>query len=138
MRYFFYGTLMDPAVLAVVIGRHLPPASRQPASLADVRRVYRAGAHYPILIPAAGERVEGLLVDGLGAADGRRLDVFEGRDYVAQTASVQPQRGGPVLAWLFMPRPHVPASALTWTPEHWRRHHRRVYFERLLRTGRPS
>ena len=33
MRFFFYGTLLDSDVAALVLGRRLPPAAFMPASL---------------------------------------------------------------------------------------------------------
>ena len=94
MRYFFYGTLMDRTVLAAVLGRSLPPAASRPASLDGYRRVFRAGASYPVLVPAAGEVVAGIVVDGLGQGDRRRLEAFEGSDYVSREMPVRLGRGG--------------------------------------------
>lgn len=137
MRYFFYGTLMDPAVLAAVIGRRPPPALWAKATIEGYRRVFRAGTRYPILIPAPGERVDGMLVGGLGARDARRLDIFEGRDYAARTVLVQARLGGRIPARIFMPKPGVPATARPWTPEDWRRRHRRTYLARVRCTRKP-
>lgn len=135
MRYFFYGTLMDPAVLAAVIDRR-PAGPRRCASIEGYRRVYRAGAAYPVLIPAAGERVSGLLVEGLNERDRRRLDAFEGGDYIAREVPVRTDRGE-VRARMFVPRPGVPATAVPWSLDEWRRRYRRVYLERVIRTRRP-
>ena len=35
MRFFFYGTLLDSDVAALVLGRRLPPAAFMPASLLE-------------------------------------------------------------------------------------------------------
>lgn len=137
MRYFFYGTLMDPAVLAAVIGRRPPPARWMAATIADYRRVYRAGARYPVLVPAPGERVEGVLIGGLGEGDARRLRAFEGRDYAVKTVPVQTSQSGCVLARIFMPSRGVPATAVPWAPDDWRRRHRRGYLDRVVRTRKP-
>ncbi|MBL8659460.1 MAG: gamma-glutamylcyclotransferase [Rhodospirillales bacterium] len=127
---------MDPAVLAAVIGRRPGTDLRRRASIEGYRRVYRDGAAYPVLIPAAGERVSGLLVEGLNDRDRRRLDAFEGGDYVARTVPVRTDRGE-VRAWMFVPRPGVPATSAPWSLDDWRRRHRRRYLERVIRTRRP-
>jgi hypothetical protein len=49
--YFFYGTLMDAAVRAAVLGRALPADAVIAAELAGWRRVRRRGATYPVLGP---------------------------------------------------------------------------------------
>ncbi len=46
--YFFYGTLMDAAVRAAVLGRLLPKTAIRAAELAGWRRVYRSGATFPV------------------------------------------------------------------------------------------
>jgi gamma-glutamylcyclotransferase (GGCT)/AIG2-like uncharacterized protein YtfP len=138
MRYFFYGTLMDPAVLAAVIGRRGPPPLRQAASLDGYRRVYRACAWYPIIVPADGERVEGIVVTGLRQDDARRLDAFEGDEYVVRALPVDTTRGGRVVARVFMARADVPtATARPWSLEDWRRRYRRDYLECVIRTRKP-
>ncbi len=138
VRFFFYGTLMDRMVLAAVLGRSLPPAAAKPASLEGHRRVFRAGASYPVLVPEPGEAVAGILVEGLGQGDRRRLEAFEGRDYVLREMPVRLGRGGLAPAWVFMPRPRLPVTATAWTPADWRRRYRRQYLQRIARTGRPG
>jgi gamma-glutamylcyclotransferase (GGCT)/AIG2-like uncharacterized protein YtfP len=137
VRYFFYGTLMDRTVLAAVLDRNPPPAASRPASLDGYRRVFRAGASYPVLVPAAGEVVAGIVVDGLGQGDRRRLEAFEGSDYVSREMRVRLGRGGVVAAWVFMPRPRLPVTTTPWSPADWRRRYRRQYLQRIARTGRP-
>ncbi len=137
MRYFFYGTLMDRLVLAAVIGR-LPPKPGRAAILDGYLRVFRQGRSYPVLVPAAEESVAGLLVEGLGEGDARRLDAFEGSDYLLREMPVRLARGRHVPALMFMPRPWVPASPRTWSPEDWRRRYRRQYLQRIGRTHKPS
>jgi gamma-glutamylcyclotransferase (GGCT)/AIG2-like uncharacterized protein YtfP len=137
-RYFFYGTLMDRMVLALVLGHTPPPAAAKPASLDGYRRVFRSGASYPVLVPAPGEVVAGIVVEGLGQGDRRRLEAFEGRDYVLREMAVRVGRGGLAPARVFMPRPRLPVSETPWTPADWRRRYRRQYLQRIARTGRPG
>ncbi len=137
-RFFFYGTLMDRMVLAAVLGRSPPAAKARPASLDGYRRVFRAGATYPVLVPAPEEVVAGIVVEGLGQGDRRRLEAFEGRDYVLREMPVRVVRGGLATAWVFMPRPRLPVSATPWTPAGWRRRYRRQFLQRMAHTGRPG
>lgn len=137
VRYFFYGTLMDRAVLAAVLGR-APPGPSQPGSLDGYRRVFRAGASYPVLVPAAGESVAGIVMGGLGEGDARRLEVFEGSDYTLRELPVRLGRGRSIDALVFIPRTGVPASSTAWSPEEWRRRHRRRYVQHVIRTRMPS
>lgn len=137
MRYFFYGTLMDGAVLAAVLGR-TPPRPFRPAVLDGYLRVFRKGRSYPVLVPAGGESVPGRLVEGLGEGDARRLDAFEGPEYTLREIRVRLPRGREVGALVFMPRPGVPASSVPWAPADWHRRHRTRYLQRIGRTHKPS
>lgn len=49
MDYFFYGTLMDPDVVARIAGGHRGPPPLEPAYAEGFARVYVAGVSYPIL-----------------------------------------------------------------------------------------
>jgi gamma-glutamylcyclotransferase (GGCT)/AIG2-like uncharacterized protein YtfP len=137
MRYFFYGTLMDGAVLAAVLGR-TPPRPFRAAVLDGYRRVFRRGRTYPLLVPADGECVSGVVVEGLGEGDARRLDAFEGRDYTLREMPVRLPRGREVPALVFMPGPGAPASSVPWVPEDWHRRYRRQYLQRIGRTHKPG
>lgn len=136
MKYFFYGTLMDTEVLGAVIGRRIPVARRRRAVIDGYRRMYRAGAWYPILVPDADSRVEGVLVSSLTPADAARLTAFEGNEYDLAELSVKPARGDVTLANVFVPSPGVPGSSREWTFQNWRRKHRREYLRRA-RTSCP-
>src|SRR5690606_34715685 len=77
MRYFFYGSLADPDVLAAVLGRARVRAV--PATLDGWRRWRVAGETYPLIAPAPGERVDGVAVE-VTHAEARRLAWYEGED----------------------------------------------------------
>ncbi len=128
--FFFYGTLIDEAVLAAVIGRKPPPS--RPATLTGFRRVYRAGATFPVLKPAdAAACIEGRLVERLTPADVRRLREFEGADYAVRTHTVVAAAGDRVSAEVFVPKPAVPATDTEWSFEDWYRRHRPAYLRRI-------
>ena len=76
MRFFFYGTLLDAQVRALVIGRR---ATRlQPATLAGYHRVGIVGVSYPMLVPDSDGRVEGGLSPRLNRAAARRIAAYCG------------------------------------------------------------
>ncbi len=134
--YFFYGTLMDTAVLDTVVGRRLAASCRREATIWGYRRVYRAGAWYPILVPDPDGRVDGVLVSRLTAKDAARLAEFEGSEYELAAAPVTPAHGASILAKVFLPVAGVPGSSRDWTVQDWRRKHRREYLRRT-RTSSP-
>lgn len=126
MDFFFYGTLMDPDVLAAVIGRRVLPGRMKPATLAGWRRVGLKGTPYPVIVPgAAADVVAGILVTGLTAADVRNLERFEGAAYGIETMSVTLGGGGSTSASVFMPAKGVAATDKEWDFETWRRRHKR-------------
>ena len=76
MRLFFYGTLLDPALLTRLTGR---PAMLQPAVLKGFRRVRLRGTPYPTLAPGRGTVPGALFVADRRAF--RRLAAYEGPRY---------------------------------------------------------
>ena len=86
MRLFVYGTLMDPRCVEGVTGRRFPA---RPATLYGwSRTICRHG--YPVIDPALGGRVEGLLLDDIDDDALRALDAYEaeGRLYRRQAVHV--------------------------------------------------
>ncbi len=132
MRFFFFGTLLDEEVLAIVVGRRVPDADRRPARLAGWRRVKARGVTYPIIVPHLEASVAGLLVYGIAAGEAQRLIDYEGSNYDLKTLEVTAGlRSRP--AQVFVP---VGAGGLEpldqdWTFEEWRRHHRTGFVSRL-------
>ncbi len=88
MRFFFYGTLLDTDVMALVLGRRLPPAAYTPAILPGHARRRAKGASYPVVVRDAAARVPGAVVGGLSARDVARLSAFEGPGYRIATLRV--------------------------------------------------
>jgi hypothetical protein len=132
---FFYGTLMDPDVLAAVIGRPASGVRRRRAFVEGYRRFHRLGATYPILVPAPDSRIDGVLALGLRPADTARLIAFEGSDYHLVEVPVRTVWRGPSRAMVFMPRPEVMASLEEWTLVAWTRRHKKEYLRRLRRSA---
>jgi len=81
MRFFFYGTLLDRDVTALVLGRRLPAQAFVPAELPGWSRWRVQGGSYPISLPDRKGSVAGAVVSGLSARDVARLAAYEGAGY---------------------------------------------------------
>ncbi|MEX2642814.1 MAG: gamma-glutamylcyclotransferase family protein [Acetobacterales bacterium] len=91
MDYFFYGTLMDPALLARLVGA--AAATVEPARLVGFRRVRLRGQPYPTVVPAEDGSVDGIVVGRIDAAGARRLAEYEGPSYSIRLFGVMLQDG---------------------------------------------
>jgi nudix-type nucleoside diphosphatase (YffH/AdpP family) len=74
---FFYGTLCDPDILAVVAGGDTGQ-DLGPARLPDFAALRVAGEDYPVLVPEPGSAAPGRLAGGLGPVARERIAFFEG------------------------------------------------------------
>lgn len=79
MNLFVYGTLMFPEVWRRVAGGE---HRRQPATLHDYAAFRVRGEPYPVLAPAPGATVSGVVVYGVEDDAMTRLDAYEGDLYV--------------------------------------------------------
>jgi hypothetical protein len=140
MRFFFYGTLLDSDVMALVLGRRLPPAAYEPAILPGHARRRAKGASYPVVVRDAAARVPGAVVGGLSARDVARLTAFEGPGYRIAPLRVVLAAGmttvsvfEPVMSKL-QPGPHP------WSLPLWQRRDKRAFVGRLRRafSARPA
>ena len=75
--FFFYGILLDHDVMALVIGRRLPPSAFVPARLKGHVRRRAKGVSYPIAVRDPCGEVAGVVVSGLTKRDVERLSAFE-------------------------------------------------------------
>ena len=123
--YFFYGTLLDPELRRVVLGRPLPPGAVVPAVLRGYRRVAVAGRGYPALVPDPRARTEGVLATGLDEAMAARISYYESDDYDIEMVVVEARGLGAVPARVFVPTRAMPLSPAPWDLELWRRRFRR-------------
>ena len=130
---FVFGTLMDPDLLTLVLGRALDPAGVVPARLRGWRRVHVAGRPYPMVVPHPGGRVEGLLLHGLGPVDLDRLAYYEGWEYRLAPQAVLDAVGRPVAARLYRAIGPVRADPRPWRLDRWRALHKPVALARLRR-----
>ena len=105
--YFFFGSMMDRDVLDLVVGRTVPDADVEPATLAGTRLVRVADESYPAIVPHAGGQVEGMRVRRLTSAESERIAWFEGKEYASRMVEVTLRSGTPARASV-----HLPTEAL--------------------------
>ncbi len=122
---------MDDDVLSRVIGRDLTSLNREPAILRDYKRVYVKKTLYPMLVPAAGETIEGQLVAGFTNQEQARIFHFEDDGYVAEALTVSGYRRGDVTATVFLSGSGMQATSQPWQFAEWRRRHKRLYLQRI-------
>jgi cation transport regulator ChaC len=112
--------------MEIVAGRRFPSC---PARLSGYRRRVLRGAVYPGLVPAAGERTEGVLWQELDRAALARIDRFEGELYVRPLLRVELESGAECEAFVYVLRPeqHALASDAPWSEVDFRAVHLRAY-----------
>ena len=132
MRLFFYGTLLDPDIQSLVLGRVLDDDCA-PAELRHFRRVYIAGRRYPMLLPHRGGNVTGAVAARLGREDMARLCRYEGEGYRLERHAVFMIGGAgsagaqAVSAWLFRSQPATRWSTRDWTLDLWQARDKAAY-----------
>jgi gamma-glutamylcyclotransferase (GGCT)/AIG2-like uncharacterized protein YtfP len=125
---FFFGTLMDPDVLGLVIGRPVARAALEPARLSGFRRLRVEGASYPMLVADPQGVVEGRLWRGATAADLRRLDAYEGEGYERVPIEVETASGERLRAEVYLARPgRLRPSGEPWDLASWQARFKRHY-----------
>jgi hypothetical protein len=120
---FVFGTLRDPLVLSLVLGRGSGAVATRAAELPGHVTVTLPGETYPVLQACPDARVCGLLLEGLQAGDMSRIEFFEGEEYAFEVATVH-AAAGPVTAQLCAERSARPGERRPWRLEQWQRDHR--------------
>lgn len=123
MRLFFFGSLMDMELLALVTGRAVDDLEVAGAALHGFVRRRARGESFPIVVPHPGGRVAGALVTGLTAADVDRIQYFEGSDYALQCFGVE-LSDERVEALVFVPTARLEPEAAEWDFDSWSRQER--------------
>lgn len=133
MRFFFYGSLLDSDVTALVIGRRLPPTAWVPASLSGHARSKAKGVSYPILVRDPRGKATGAVVSGFGALEVQRLSAYEGPRYRIAPLKVR-LRGRIEIVSVFEPieKKFEPVSG-PWSLELWQRRYKRAFVDRIRR-----
>ena len=140
MRFFFYGTLLDSDVMALVLGRRLPPAAFVEAILPGHARRRAKGASYPVVVRDPASQAPGVVVGGLSARDVARLTAYEGPGYRIAPLKVL-IRGAMTTVSVFEPvLSRLQPGPDSWRLVTWQRRHKRAFVGRLRRafTGRPA
>jgi hypothetical protein len=133
MRFFFYGTLLDRDVTALVLGRRLAASSFAPALLPGWSRWRVQGGSYPISIPDRKGSVAGAVVGGLSARDVARLAAFEGAGY--RISSLKVRLGGALTSVsVFEPIvSKLKPTARPWDLVLWQRQDKKIFVARLAK-----
>lgn len=140
MRFFFYGTLLDRDVMAMVIGRRLPPDAFAPAILPGHARRRVKGASYPIAVRDRREAIHGSVVGGLSERDVERLSAYEGARYRIASLKVR-EKGTLSTVAVFAPlEERFQPTDGVWSLLLWQRRDKRAFIGRLRRafSGRPA
>jgi Gamma-glutamyl cyclotransferase, AIG2-like len=127
MTYFFFGTLMDRDVLATVLDRPVAGAEMIPAWLHDYRRVRAAAVSYPLLVPAPGVVVGGVVFRPRDDRDDVRIRHFEGEEYAARWMNVRLGRGRRRAARVFFASEALQATAESWDLVAWTSSHKAAF-----------
>ncbi|HEY7609209.1 MAG TPA: gamma-glutamylcyclotransferase family protein [Alphaproteobacteria bacterium] len=136
--FFFYGTLCDPEVRALVFGRK---ADVVPAILDDYEAVPVERGRFPMLLFQRGSAAAGVLCRGIGLIEAARLGFYEreGRDYGARKLAVRVeggQGGEPHPAWVFLPIGALRRGPGRWDLAEWQRYAKRDFLARWTRAMR--
>jgi len=140
MRFFFYGTLLDPDVVALVLGRRLPPAAFMTASLPGHARRRIKGGSYPIVVRDPRGEVPGAVVGGLSGRDVARLSAYEGARYRIAPLKVRVD-GRLTTVSVFEPiESGFQPVAGSWHLGAWQRQYKRAFIARVRRafSARPA
>jgi hypothetical protein len=119
MRLFFFGTLQDPDLFALVIGRPMAALAAQPATLLGRQSRKVKGESYPILVPHPDGRVDGVLVEGFTGDELDRMQFFESDDYALQPVIVALADGSQAEAQIYASTGALEDAGEPWHLEAW-------------------
>lgn len=133
-NFYAYGTLQEPSIIALIVGRSLVGVS---AVLEGHARFGLSGKVYPAIVAQPGGSVSGLLYSGLTPSELARLDEYEGPLYERKELSVMCS-GAPARAFTYVlgERHGHLLSAEPWDFERFRREQLESYLERIALTSR--
>lgn len=120
---FFYGTLCDPDLLALVLGRAIDRRNVLAALAPGYRAVYYNDRVYPALLPAPGGRAEGLLVLGFSRFERDVIDAYEGEEYRREVLPVIAD-GEVHEADAYLPNFLADTARRPWTLGGWQQNHK--------------
>ncbi|WP_171121220.1 MULTISPECIES: NUDIX domain-containing protein [unclassified Ruegeria] len=117
---FFYGTLRYLPLLDLVLGRPLSRLEVKQAALPG-HAVYSVdGQPFPMIVKEKSGQADGLLVQGLGPEDLRRLVFYEGGfDYDLSPQTIHLEDGSQTQASVFFPEPDLWFPGDRWSLQAW-------------------
>ena len=129
MAYFFFGTLMDRDVLAAVLERPVAGDELSQAWLHGYRRVRAANTSYPILVPAPGMVVGGIVFQPRNAREDVRIQHFEDGEYAERWLAVHQAGGRRLITRVFLALEVLQATDEAWDLAAWAREHKAAFLE---------
>lgn len=115
---FVYGTLLVPEMMHAITNRHFQLI---PATARGYRRAYLAGQIYPGITASEDHTVvEGAIYCNVDAESLRRLDYFEGSEYVRERLIVTLENGSQLAAesYIVPSTQHHSMTDQPWSLEH--------------------
>ncbi|MBX6367922.1 MAG: gamma-glutamylcyclotransferase [Rhodospirillales bacterium] len=103
MRFFFYGSLLDPATRRQVLGPLARGLTLERARLDGWRLSRPRRSPWPFIRPCRGSSVEGEISSPIARAARRRLYAYEGELYRTRRVSVRTTDGRRLGATVFVP-----------------------------------
>lgn len=125
---FFYGTLRDPALLELVLGRPLKPGETRPARAPGHATRRLEDEAYPVLVPQEGAVAEGLLLAPPAPEEQERILFFEDEEYGLVPIEVE-SGNGPEQAVYFRPTEKPLQTHEPWDFHAWCERDREVALE---------
>ncbi len=117
---FFYGTLRHLPLLETVLDRSLSDLQIRDAVLPDHAVYDVRDEHFPMICSETGHNAPGLVVEGLGPEDLKRLKFYEaGFDFDMEPHTLNLTDGSRILASVFYPQPNLWTSAGPWSLQDW-------------------
>ena len=112
---------MDPDLRDLVVGRPVLEECVLKAFLPDTRRVAIRGQSHPIVVPDAGNRVEGHLVHDLDETEVARISDYEGDEFDAELRDIELPTGDFTKAWVLLSETDLSQTSGKWQLGDWQR-----------------
>jgi len=126
-QFFFFGSLRDADIAAIVIGRSLSADDLVPAQLPGYRAVCVPEDTAPVLIADATAKAPGVLVQTLSVPETERLGFFESVDYAARPLPVVTESGERQIAQVWLDSHYTPQNLQPWHYEDWLVEHKPAF-----------
>lgn len=132
---FVYGTLQDPDILRLVLGRVPDAAAMMAAEAPGYRAVAYPGRVYPALVAVPADSAPGLVISGLTPQEFGKLDAFEGDEYRRGRVAVL-AGGQPLVAQTYLPVQAIAGDSPPWSLAAWTALHKQAMLAREAEAAR--